>query len=168
MLMVMGTALMPGCDEGKGNNPIDLLVMQYAANSKYYLRFDVDYNNDAVVDEHVEMRVTRHFDLSYYDNWYQAMFTKTSDKNVSIYLPDTTSGPCILEESSDHFRFFYDYYSIDYKMINDHIFSLEIITWDDIKGEIYAEFSGEISNNFTGDEKIAVISNGELFARIYN
>jgi len=168
MLMVMGTVLFPGCDEGKGNNALELLMMQYVANSKYYLRFDVDYDNDTVVDEYVEMRVTQHFNLIHYDDWYQAMFTSTSDKNVSICLPDTTSGPCILEESSDHFRFFYDYYNIDYKMINDHIFSFEIIAWDDIKGEIYAEFSGEISNNYSGDEKIAVISNGELFSRFYN
>ena len=61
MLLVMGTALLPGCDEGDGINGADLLMMQYLANSKYYLRFDVDYDNDAVVDEHVDMRVTQHF-----------------------------------------------------------------------------------------------------------
>lgn len=157
MLLIMGIVLLPGCDEDSGNNTADLLVMKYVSNSKYYLRFDVDYDNDTVVDEHVDMRVTQHFDLIYYNNWYQAMFTSTSEKTAFIYLPDTTSDPITYVEPRDYFRFGYEYNDIHYASQDDHDFSFTTIRWDGKGGEIYAEFSGEISNDYAGDEKIVYI-----------
>jgi hypothetical protein len=166
MFMVMGTVLFPGCDEEKGNDATDLLMMQYVANSKYYLRFDVDYNNDAVVDEHVEMRVTRHFyNLPGYR--YQAEF---AGKNgyAWIDLPNETTDPITYIGGAINFSFTYD--NINDYYYNDesgHDFEFNITEWDTIQRTIRVQFNGNLVYDHEWiDEKIISISNGELYARV--
>lgn len=170
ILLVMGIVLFPGCDEDSGNNTADLLVMKFESNSKYYLRFDVDYDNDAVVDEHVDMRVTHHFD--YAGNGldrYQAEFVGTNCF-MWMALPRETDGP-IGYDTADmpEFYFSFDVYrpgKTAYDMQTNQDFTFTITEWGWPHNTIRANFHGFLSDSMYDPTYIAQITNGELFARI--
>jgi hypothetical protein len=162
MLLLMGTIVLPACDESKGTDPLALAALFY---SQYYLEFDADYDNDGNVDEHVKMKMRYPFNYIADDDWYQGHF-ENHYYHLSINIPDTTIGPIIYTEPNDYFRFGYRYNDIEYGSQDDHDFTFNIIRWDGIGGEIYAEFEGEISDDYAGDEHIADIYNGKCFARI--
>ena len=161
MLLCMGILLFPACDEKKGTNP---LVLAALVDSKYYLEFDADYNNDGTVDEHVKMRLQYPFDHISYDNWYQGIFN--NDKyDVSINIPDTIIGPTTYNAGDTNFFIKYSInYSESYSSYSGHVFSFNIIQWEGIGGEVYAKFGGELSNSFSG--ATIIVSNGKVFSRI--
>jgi hypothetical protein len=163
-LLVMGTVLLPGCDEG-GKDGKDILPLILLYNSQYYIEFDADYDNNSVVDEHVKMGVKSHFNLEEYNDWYRGVFSG-NDNEFNVLLPEGTFGLTTYNETSDFFRFRYTYLETDYASYDDHNFTCEIKQWAGKGTEVYAEFSGELTNNILSDEKIIQITNGKLFARI--
>lgn len=163
LLLVMGLLLLPACDEEKGTDP---LVLAALYNSKYYLEFDADYDNNGTVDEHVKMRMREPFKLKSDDHWYQGYFiNQNNDSYISI--PEITPGPTTYHGGDVHFYMSYNTGDSDYTSFADHVFTFDIIHWDGVGGEIYAEFNGELSNGILSDEKFITLSNGKLFARIY-
>jgi hypothetical protein len=163
MLLLMGLFMVPACDEDKGTDPLALAALY---NSKYYLEFDADYDNDGTV-EHIKMSMRHPFDLISFDNWFQGYFTYQNQNQYSyISIPDTIPGPTTYHGGDLHFYMSYDIGHDDYMSVVDHVFTFNIIQWDGIGGDIYAEFSGELSNDHTGAEKTIIVSNGKVFSKI--
>ena len=162
-LLLMGTILFPGCDEGGGDTK-DLLPLILLNNSQYYIEFDADYDNVPGVDAHVKMGVRSHFKIDPDLDRYVATFSGNNNV-IAINLPDSTSDDTY-DESSDSFYFSYHYFKKNYGVEIDHNFTFDIKQWDSLGKEAYADFFGEISDNDILNEQVIEISNGKLYARI--
>jgi hypothetical protein len=169
MLLLMGLFMVPACDEGKGTDPLALAALY---NSKYYLEFDADYDNDGSVDEHVEMRVSEPFRYNQVEPSiyrYSASFRNRNDY-VDIDLPGDTNNPTPIIYNEDKNNFIVVF-------VKDHViydssetaetsdtFQLSITEWGGNGGVVVANFNGYLYD-FLHIEKI-IITNGLLTTRI--
>jgi hypothetical protein len=169
MLLVMGLILLPACDEEKNNDKLTL-AMLYPM--KYYLEFDVDYDNDGTPDEHRRMKVKQPFiymiaaESSY---WYQALYSD-GEIDISIHIPSETDGPVPINytDDTDNFNFIYqigyDWYDSIETSHKIDSFQFTIQKWGGHGGVIAAAFNGYLYDLY--NNKIH-ITNGTLNAKIY-
>jgi hypothetical protein len=168
MLLVMGLILLPACDEEKGMDPAEMLLLY---NSQFYLEFDADYDNDRLVDEHVKMRMKEPFKIRQVGpgHYFNTALFIDGEKYISIYLPTETTGPAPIyfTEDTDNFSFThgegFDSYDSYYTSYTSDTFNFMITTWGNKGGVVSGNFEGYLYD-WLETERI-YLSNGVIYCR---
>jgi hypothetical protein len=170
MLLVIGMVLSAGCDIEKENLVEKTYMNKMLFNSQFYLIFDADYNNDSVVDEHVEMYANRYF--NYIGEGLERYQSEFRGKNCLVWidLPKNTNSP-ITYTNDDLWDFNLTYLIFndvldDYSTEPDHDFTFTITEWGKPSNILKANFYGYLVNDWVIPPAIIQISNGELYTRI--